>query len=487
MSLPPDRSDAPTSASPSFAGPLAALSLSMLLASLGTSIANIALPDLATAFSAPFREVQWIVLAYLVAITALVVGAGRLGDLYGRRPTLVAGLALFTLSSTLAGLAPSLGWLVAARALQGAGAAVMMALTLAFVAETVPASRTGRAMGLLGTMSAIGTALGPSLGGLSIAAVGWRAVFLVVVPLGLIAVALALRFLPAPAAAAADRRPRFDLLGTALLALTLAAYALAMTLGHDLLRPANLALFAAALVGLGLFVLRQTTAAAPLVRLDALRDGDFAAALAANALVAAVILATLVVGPFYLGRVLGLGTAAAGLVLSVGPVVSALTGVVAGRAVDRFGAPPMVVAGLAAMATGAAAFTLLPAAFGVAGYVGALLVLTPGYQLFQAANNTAVMADVEADRRGVISGLLTLSRNLGLVTGAVVMGAVFGFGSGTTDPAAAGAAAVAAGFVLTFAVAAGMILAAILLTLAGRLVRSAPGDAPTPDAASAQK
>src|SRR5215216_2191711 len=144
---------------------LASLSLSMLLSSLGTSIANVALPTLADAFNASFQNVQWIVLAYLLAITTLIVSAGRLGDMIGRRRLLLAGLALFTAASLLCGIAPTLGWLIAARAAQGLGAAVIMALTMAFVGETVPKARTGSAMGLLGTMSAIGTALGPSLGG----------------------------------------------------------------------------------------------------------------------------------------------------------------------------------------------------------------------------------------------------------------------------------------------------------------------------------
>jgi MFS family permease len=144
---------------------LVSLSLSMLLSSLGTSIANVGLPTLAEVFNASFQQVQWIVLAYLLAITTLVVSVGRLGDLIGRRRLLLSGIAVFTLASALCGLAPSLELLIGTRALQGLGAAVMMALTLAFVSETVSKEKTGSAMGLLGTMSAIGTALGPSLGG----------------------------------------------------------------------------------------------------------------------------------------------------------------------------------------------------------------------------------------------------------------------------------------------------------------------------------
>ncbi|MFY7777389.1 MAG: MFS transporter, partial [Elstera sp.] len=163
---------------------LGSLCLSILLAALGTSIANVALPTLAQAFQAPFQAVQWVVLAYLLAITSLIVGVGWLGDFLGRRRLLLAGMLLFTVASLLCALSPTLWLLIAARALQGLGAAIMMALTIAFVSEIVPKAKAGSAIGLLGTMSAIGTALGPSLGGILIAEGGWRAIFLVSVPVG---------------------------------------------------------------------------------------------------------------------------------------------------------------------------------------------------------------------------------------------------------------------------------------------------------------
>ena len=173
---------------------LASLSLSMVLPSLDTSIAHAGLPTLARAFEASFAQVQWIVLAYLLAITTLIVSVGRLGDLVGRRRLLLVGIGIFTGASLACGLASTLGWLIAARAVQGLGAAIMMALTVALVADTVPQARTGRAMGLLGSMSALGTTLGPSLGGVLIASVGWQAIFLVNVPLGIISLLLAWRY-----------------------------------------------------------------------------------------------------------------------------------------------------------------------------------------------------------------------------------------------------------------------------------------------------
>ncbi|MDB6108584.1 MAG: major facilitator superfamily 1 [Pedosphaera sp.] len=450
---------------PSVRWALAGLSLSMLLSSLGTSIANVGLPTLAQAFNASFQEVQWVVLAYLLAITTLIVSVGRLGDIIGRRRLLLAGIFLFTVASVLCGGAPTLGLLIAARAAQGLGAAIMMALTMALVGETVPKAKTGRAMGLLGTMSAIGTALGPSLGGVLIAGLGWRAIFLVNVPLGILTFLLAHRHLPVDRRGPKADRVGFDKVGTLLLALTLAAYALAMTFGHGRFGSLNLALLLAAAFGLSLFVLAEASAAAPLIRLAMFRDLALSASLAMSALVSTVMMATLVVGPFYLSRALGLDAAHVGLVLSVGPLVVALSGVPAGRLADRFGAPRMTLVGLIGMAAGSFILSMMPATLGIPGYIAPIVVITVGYALFQTANNTAVMTDIRPDQRGVISGMLNLSRNLGLITGASVMGAVFALGSATIDITTARPEAVATGMRITFAVAAILIVVALAIAI----------------------
>jgi EmrB/QacA subfamily drug resistance transporter len=442
---------------------LASLSLSMLLSSLGTSIANVGLPTLAEAFNASFQQVQWVVLAYLLAITTLVVSVGRLGDLVGRRRLLLAGILLFATASVLCGVAPTLGWLIAARAIQGLGAAVMMALSMALVGQTIPKAKTGSAMGLLGTMSAVGTALGPTLGGVLISSFGWQAIFFVSAPLGVLALVLVWRYLPSDRRASTANPARFDYVGTLLLALTLAAYALAMTIGRGNFGSLNVGLLLAAVIGVGLFLLVEARASSPLIPLAMFRNPLLSAGFAMSALVTTVVMATLVVGPFYLSGALALDAARVGLVMSFGPVAAALTGVPAGRFVDRFGSHRASIAGLLAMAVGSAVLALLPSSFGVPGYVAPLVVITAGYALFQAANNTAVMTNVQAEQRGVVSGLLNLSRNLGLVTGASVMGAVFALGSATPGIVAAGPTAVAAGMQTTFAVAIALIVVALVI------------------------
>ncbi|MBP2874425.1 MULTISPECIES: MFS transporter [Pseudomonas] len=380
-------------------GSLVSLSLSMLLASLGTSIANVGLPSLARAFDASFHAVQWVVLAYLLAITAVIVSAGRLGDRLGRRRLLLAGLLLFAVACGLCGMAPALEWLIVARVLQGLGAAVMMAMALGMVGDTVTKQRTGRVMGLLGTMSAVGTAMGPSVGGVLLSVWGWRSIFLVGVPLGLMAVALAYRYLPVD--------------------------------GQRESSPTGSNFW------------------------SSLQDASLRAGLAMSALVAAVIMATFVVGPFYLSRGLGLAPEWMGLAMAVGPCIAAVTGVPAGRLTDRLGSRRMTLAGLGVLACGT---LLLSFTSGLFMYLGALVILTTGYSLFQAANNTAVMKDVQPANRGTVSGLLNLSRNLGLIVGASVLGAVFAWA--TPEVTHATAQSVANGLHVTFGVALGVILLA---------------------------
>jgi MFS family permease len=371
-------------------------------------------------------------------------------------------------ASALSGVAPTLWLLIAARTVQGLGGAIMMALTMAIVGETVEKAKTGSAMGLLGTMSAVGTALGPSLGGVLIAGFGWRAIFLFNVPLGIVTFLLSHHYLPVDAREPKSERARFDIPGTLLLALTLAAYALAVTLGRGSFGPLNLALLLAAACGVGLFVFAEARVASPLIRLAIFRDPLLSASLATSALVATVVTTTLVVGPFYLSLALGLDAAMVGLVLSAGPMVAALTAVPAGRCADRFGAYRMTVVGLIIMASGSFFLSIMAETQGITGFIVPIVVITGGYSLFQTANNTAVMTGILQDQRGVISGMLNLSRNLGRLTGASVMGAVFAFAAATSTITTASPEAVATGMRTTFAVAAMLIVVALAIAIGSR-------------------
>ncbi|WP_323660025.1 MFS transporter [Pectobacterium versatile] len=382
------------------------LALAILSASLGTSIANIALPTLTAVFSAPFAQVQAVVIAYLAAMALSVVIAGRLGDRYGLKPVFITGLGLFAIASLLCAIAPQLWQLIAARALQGIGAAFLMTLGMALLRQTAGEKHVGRAMGIVGTVSALGTALGPSVGGFLLAIAGWRSLFWIQIPLATIVLFMAFTMLPAtPVKEKASLSGGLSLRNTTLLS--------------------NLTI---------------------------------------NAAVTAVIMTTLIVGPYYLGLGLGLKETLVGLVMAIGPAVATFSGIPSGRLVDTWGFRRALTAGLSLVVTGTFMLAILPNLLGVTGYILAIIVLTPGYQLFQAANNTATLAEVPGNQRGTVSGLLNLSRNIGLIAGASIMGQVFALGVGTEDFTHAAPASLANGMQLTFFLAGAMVLVAIAFT-----------------------
>ncbi|MCH5051270.1 MFS transporter [Pectobacterium aquaticum] len=382
------------------------LALAILSASLGTSIANIALPTLTAVFSAPFAQVQAVVIAYLAAMALSVVIAGRVGDRYGLKPVFIAGLVLFAIASLLCAIAPQLWSLIGARALQGIGAAFLMTLGMALLRQTAGEKHVGRAMGIVGTVSALGTALGPSVGGFLLAIAGWRSLFWIQIPLVTIVLFMAFTLLPAT----------------------------------PLKEKASLS---------GGLSLRNTTLLSNLT---------------INAAVTAVIMTTLIVGPYYLGLGLGLKETLVGLVMAIGPAVATFSGIPSGRLVDTWGFRRALTAGLSLVVTGTFMLAILPNLLGVTGYILAIIVLTPGYQLFQAANNTATLAEAPGNQRGTVSGLLNLSRNIGLIAGASIMGQVFALGVGTEDFIHAAPTSLAHGMQLTFFLAGGMVLAALVFT-----------------------
>lgn len=462
---------------------LAGLSLAVLLSTLNTSIVNVALPTLTRVFEASTQAAQWTVISFVLAITTLIVSAGRFADTVGRRRLLLAGVALFTLAAAVCAAASSLSWLIVARFFQGLGAAVMMALSVALIGDLAPKEKAGRVMGLLGSMSAIGTALGPAVGGLLIAAFGWRAIFLVSVPLGAATLLLLARALPVDHAPLAVRSGDFDVRGTALLAASLAAYALALTRHRAGFGTVNLALLASAAVGAALFVHMQRRSSSPLLPLALMRDVSLCAGLATSLLIGAVMMSTLVVGPFYLAQTLAVSAGAMGVVLAIGPLVAAFVAGMAGRWVDRAGTRRTTIAGLAAAAVGCLALALVPERCGVAGYVIPVAVMTAGYAVFQTANNTAVMQQAARGQRGLIAGVLNLSRNLGLVTGASFLGGVFAFVAERAT--AAGPQAVAFATRTTFAVATVFIAAAIAISLRAPRLGGASADTHTAAVATA--
>lgn len=391
---------------------LVALAGATLLAALGISIVSVALPTLARAFSVSISGIQWVVTAYLASVTVMVVIAGRIGDRYGHRRILLIGLCIFALSALLCAASTTLTMLVAGRLLQGVGGAILMVVPMSIARETIARERMGSAMGLLGSMSAIGTALGPSAGGVLIGSFGWQASFI-----------------------------------------ALAALALPVALASLVALPRTIHT-------------KANDPGACTALLSMLGSRRLAGGLAMNALVAIVMISTLTIGPFYLTFALRLDVAAVGIIMSAGPIMSAISGVPAGRATDRFTTSTVIKAGLLTIVFGLICLASLPRLFGVCGYVVAICLLTPGFQLFLAANNTEVMMNAPEDRKGTTSGLLSLSRNLGFIIGASAMPGLFSVAAGANAIEAVSPEAVAFAFMAIFLGCAALAFLALLLARA---------------------
>jgi MFS family permease len=309
----------------------------------------------------------------------------------------------------------------------------------------------------------VGTASGPALGGLLITVAGWPAIFVAMVPLGLLTAALTT--LTARDADDAIPRRGFDLAGVLLLTTAVALYTLGVTApGADASWPTVLLLGGAVVVA-ALFALREARAAHPLLPPALLRSRSISLGATLNLIVGTVMMSTLVVGPFFLAGALRLAPAAIGAAMAAGPLASICTGVIAGRAVDRFGTRRTTTLGLTAMVVGTLVLALLPGWWGLPGYIAGTVLLAPGYQLFLAANNTGVLNATPTERRGVTSGLLGLSRNLGLITGASVIAALFAAASGSFELATATPEALTSALRTTFLVIAALLAAAVALSL----------------------
>jgi MFS family permease len=329
------------------------------MATLDGNIVNVALPTLGLELGAGVERVQWIVNAYLLAITATLLPLGRLGDRTGQRALYAAGLLVFTLGSALCGLAPGLGALVAARVVQALGASALMALGPAVVTASFPPQMRGRALGAVGTVVAIGLTAGPPLGGLIVSSLSWRWVFYVNLPVGLAGAAWALRVLPRGGGAAGG----------------------------------------------------------PLVDVSLFRIPIFSWGLLAGFLSYAAMFSQTLLTPFLLSRVLGLGPDALGLVLVSVPVALSVASPLSGWISDRFGGRRLPVLGMLIVAAALLALSFAGPEDPVPSLAARLALAGFGMGLFQSPNNAAVMSALPRARLGSGGGLLATARNGGMAAG----------------------------------------------------------------------
>ncbi|MBF0525192.1 MAG: MFS transporter [Deltaproteobacteria bacterium] len=407
-------------------GAFCAVGLGVLMATLDMGIVNVALPTLIRQLHTDFATIQWVILSYVLVITSLMLGVGRLGDMLGRKGVYITGVAIFTSGSLLCGLAPGVGWLIAFRSLQGLGAVMMQSLGGAIVVEAFPSSERGRALGAMGGVVSVGLALGPALGGVLIGLAGWRAVFLVNVPIGIIAGLAATRYVPS--SIRRTIKQRFDFPGAFIMLLTLACYAFGMTLGqrHGFDYPLALDLLAATLVGLAAFVVAEKRADQPMVNLEMFRTPRFGLGLLMGFLAFLSLSGGYILLTFFLTLVKGHSVEKVGLEMMVIPLMMGLVAPWAGSLSDRFGTRPISLTGQLILIGGFLAAGTLDANVTELGYVLRLAPIGLGMGIFQSPNNSAIMGAAPPGQLGIASGLVSLSRTLGTTSGVPLIGAVYG-------------------------------------------------------------
>ena len=403
---------------------LATVGIGVLMATLDASIVNIALPTILEDLRTNLLYVQWVLEAYLLAITVLLLPFGRLSDIVGRKRVYSAGFLIFVVGSALSGLSRSAEELIAFRILQAVGAAMILANGFAIVTAVFPPWQRGVALGSLGTVVAAGFALGPTVGGLLIDSLGWPWIFYVNVPIGIVGTTAAWVILNERVLSAGrrQRRQRFDFAGAVLSILALLALLMALTLGPELGWTSMLVL----LLGAAFFLLTTAFFVAearleqPLVDLSLFRRRTFTAGNVAGIMAFLAISANAFLMPFYLQLVLGYTPLQAGLLLTPTALVLAVVAPISGWLSDRIGARVLSSLGLAI--NGLALF-LLGGLSVNATYTEVLywlLLLGFGQGMFQAPNNSSVMGDVPRERLGIGSGILSMVRNLGQVIGLAV-------------------------------------------------------------------
>ena len=442
---------------------LIAIAMAIFLGTIDGSIVNVALPTLVDEFDTTFALTQWVVLAYMLTQATLTLGFGRLGDMVGKKPIFTTGFVVFTTGSVLAGLSPTIGWLIAARVVQAVGAAMIFALGFAITTEAFPPTERGRALGINGTMVSLGIMAGPIVGGLIIEATDWRWIFFVNLPIGIIGTITAVRFIP-------NTKPRggqrFDFAGAVAFFFGLLGFLLGLTLGQEagFTAPAVLGLLGVSIISFVAFVAIEHRVDQPMLDLTLFRRQDLTVNLVTGFVAFFAISGLLLLAPFYLTDVVGLSPSEIGLVLGAIPITMGIIAPLSGSLSDRIGTRSVTVTGLAIMTAGYVLAAGLLDGVALLGIIVVGLIIGLGMGVFQSPNNSAILGSVPPERLGVTSGVLAINRMTGTVTGIAVLGTLWA--ARTVAYAGGGTAADAPAPAQAAGLSDAMVLAALLLAAA---------------------
>lgn len=404
---------------------LAILAIGIFMATLDSSIVNISLPTIAHYFHVPLNgAIEWVIIAYLVTIAGVLLTIGRLADMIGRKTLWIAGLITFTLGSTLCGASPTLLVLIIARAFQGLGGALIMSVSPAILTSAFPPEERGRALGMNAVFVALGTSVGPTLGGIITANFSWRWIFYVNVPLGIIGVIATVFVLKGRPAGA---RGRFDPAGALLLAVGLISLTLGLSFGQEWgwSSLALISTIAISMIALFLLVVVEQRINDPIIDFSLLHNRVFVSANISLIIYFLALFAVSFMLPFYLEELRGLGVIEAGLLLSPLPLTIAVVAPFSGALADRVGTRWLAAGGLTIACVGLVLISQLNAQSSIGDIVWRLIVIGVGQAIFQSPNNSALMGSAPRNRQGVASGFLATGRVVGQSISVALAGAVF--------------------------------------------------------------
>jgi EmrB/QacA subfamily drug resistance transporter len=412
---------------------LIAIGIGTFMSALDGSVVNTTLPVIRQTFSSTIAGIEWIVTVYLLVLSGLLLSFGHLGDLLGHKKVYNSGFGIFVLFSALCGLAASLPMLILFRGFQAVGAAMLQANSPAILTGSFPVRQRGQALGLQATMTYLGLTVGPSLGGWLAGELGWRSIFFINIPVGLVALILTMRFIPAGQKNAQPQRFDFAGAGVFLFGLALLLFGLnqGYTLGWDSWS-IRLSLLSAGLLLVG-FVLLEQRREHPMLDFHLFSNYTFSISTISAVINYIGVYTIVFLMPFYLIQGLSLEPSRAGLILTVMPACMAIVAPISGTLSDRVGTRLPAVLGMMLLTAGLALLANLSAMSSVAQIAGRLALAGFGIGIFISPNTSAMMGSAPRDRQGIASGILATSRNFGMVLGVGVAGAIFTSHLGTTQ------------------------------------------------------
>lgn len=396
----------------------------VFLATIDSSIVNISLPTFEKELHTSFAAVQWVVLSYLLTITVLLLGIGRLSDMVGKKKLYISGFLVFILGSFLCGISTRVEFLIAFRVVQAIGGAFLMALGPALLAEGFPPEQRGQALGINGLAVSLGIIIGPTLGGIILSHFGWHWIFFVNIPIGIIAIGIAFRALPADIHRHGEK---FDFAGAVLLFLTLLLLLFGLTVSQDTGAMSIWAIvfLTSSVVFFFFFIRIERKTAQPVIDFSLFRNKIFRVNLITGFLTFIASAGTIFLIPFYLQNVLTYDPELSGLLMAVFPVALGISGPLAGWLSDRYGFRLLTIIGLVVLALSYLNLTRLSTQTTWQEFVLLYLPLGIGMGLFQSPNNSAILSNAAPNRMGVVSGLLAITRTLGQTSGIALISALW--------------------------------------------------------------